>query len=164
MNKFHISLFTLLASLLLSACHSSEANYKTAYDKAVERTREKTGTELYDLQKAERMAATTIVNGDSVRLLRTFGNIVDGTQEQFKTYSVIVAEFDQVINARSYCSRLHNKEGFESYIVYTNADKKYCVATQGFEDRAIAAAFLKNLKRYMKMKILVPRPWILQRL
>mgnify|MGYP001668278546 CR=1 FL=1 len=164
MQKIIFKLALPVMALALTACHTTEANYKNAYDKAVERTRENAGEQNYDLQQAAKMAYTEVVNGDSVRLLRTFGNIVDGKTEQFKKYSVIVAEFDQIINARSYRDRLQQKEGFESYLVYTNKDKKYCVAVQGFDEKEVAVAFLTHIKEYMKMKVLVPRPWILQRL
>lgn len=164
MQKFSFLLVALVMALALVGCHTTEENYKKAYDKAVERTRENAGEENYDLQKAAKMAYTEVVNGDSVRLLRSFGNIIDGTPEQFKKYSVIVAEFDQIINARSYRDRLHQKEGFESYLVYTVKDKKYCVAVQGFDEKDVAVAFLTHLDQYMKMKVLVPRVWILQRL
>ncbi len=156
---------TLLATVacLLASCRTSEENYKQSYEKAVERTRENMGQATYDLEQAERMRANQVVNGDTVRLVTTFCTIVDGDQADMKPYGIVVGEFDQVINARSYRDRLHSKEGFESYIAYTSHNKKYNVVVQGFDSREQAAAYLKNLPQFMKMKVLVPRAWILER-
>lgn len=150
--------------LLLTACYTTEENYKAAYDKAKERTRENMGGTIYDMSQAERVRATEIINGDSVRLLRSYFNVVDDKYEATKKYGVVVAEFDQLINARSYRDRLKQNEGFQSYVVYTNREKKYCVVAQAYDEKESAALFIRNIKQRMKMKVLVPRPYILQRL
>ena len=113
---------------------------------------------------AERVRATEIINGDSVRLLRSYFNVVDDKYENTKKFGVVVAEFDQILNARSYRDRLKQNEGFQSYVVYTNREKKYCVVAQAYDEKEPAALFIRNIKQRMKMKVLVPRPYILQRL
>ena len=157
-----------VAVLMLSAvgCKTSEENYKAAYDTAVARTHENVGLEAYDKVQAEKRRYTEVVNGDSVRVVRAHCNIVDGQHTDVKKYSVVVAVFDQLINARSYRDRLKEQEGFESYVVMNNADKKYHVIVQGFDDKPQAVAFIKNIQEnptFMKMKILVPIPWILEK-
>lgn len=160
-----VLLLAMLAAILgLASCHTTEANYKAAYDKAVEKTRENMGEDNYAHMQAARMAYTEVVNGDSVRLLRSFCNIVDGKPTDVKKFSIVVAMFDQVINARSYRDRLHTKEGFDSYIVYTAKDKKYCVVAQGYDNKGQAAAFVTHIDEYMHMRVLVPRAWILEKL
>lgn len=157
-------LYCITLALLLTACYTTEENYKAAYDKAKERTRENMGGTIYDMSQAERVRATEIINGDSVRLLRSYFNVVDDKYENTKKYGVVVAEFDQLINARSYRDRLKQNEGFQSYVVYTNREKKYCVVAQAYDEKEPAALFIRNIKQHMKMKVLVPRPYILQRL
>lgn len=157
-------LYCITMALLLTACYTTEENYKAAYDKAKERTRENMGGTIYDMSQAERVRATEIINGDSVRLLRSYFNVVDDKYEATKKYGVVVAEFDQLINARSYRDRLKQNEGFQSYVVYTNREKKYCVVAQAYNEKEPAALFIRNIKQHMKMKVLVPRPYILQRL
>ena len=157
-------LYCITLALLLTACYTTEENYKAAYDKAKERTRENMGGTIYDMSQAERVRATEIINGDSVRLLRSYFNVVDDKYENTKKFGVVVAEFDQLINARSYRDRLKQNEGFQSYVVYTNREKKYCVVAQAFDEKEPAALFIRNIKQHMKMKVLVPRPYILQRL
>ena len=151
-------------ALLLTACYTTEENYKAAYDKAKERTRENMGGTIYDMSQAERVRATEIINGDSVRLLRSYFNVVDDKYENTKKFGVVVAEFDQILNARSYRDRLKQNEGFRSYVVFANREKKYCVVAQAFDEKEPAALFIRNIKQHMKMKVLVPRPYILQRL
>lgn len=157
-------LYCITLALLLTACYTTEENYKAAYDKAKERTRENMGGTIYDMSQAERVRATEIINGDSVRLLRSYFNVVDDKYENTKKFGVVVAEFDQLLNARSYRDRLKQNEGFQSYVVYTNREKKYCVVAQAYDEKEPAALFIRNIKQYMKMKVLVPRPYILQRL
>lgn len=159
-----ISLYIAVLAIALTACHTTEENYKAAYDKAKQRTREHVGGDIYDMEQAERMRPTEVIGGDSVRLLRSYFNVVDDKYENTKKFAVVVAEFDQLINARSYRDRLKKNEGFESYIVYTNREKKYCVVAQAYDNKGAAAVFIRNIKQYMKMKVLVPRPYILQHL
>ncbi len=157
-------LYCITLTLLLTACYTTEENYKAAYDKAKERTRENMGGTIYDMSQAERVRATEIINGDSVRLLRSYFNVVDDKYENTKKFGVVVAEFDQLLNARSYRDRLKQNEGFQSYVVYTNREKKYCVVAQAYDEKEPAALFIRNIKQHMKMKVLAPRPYILQRL
>ena len=157
-------LYCITLALLLTACYTTEENYKAAYDKAKERARENMGGTIYDMSQAERVRATEIINGDSVRLLRSYFNVVDDKYENTKKFGVVVAEFDQILNARSYRDRLKQNEGFQSYVVYTNREKKYCVVAQAYDEKEPAALFIRNIKQHMKMKVLVPRPYILQRL
>ena len=157
-------LYCITLALLLTACYTTEENYKAAYDKAKERTRENMGGTIYDMSQAERVRATEIINGDSVRLLRSYFNVVDDKYENTKKFGVVVAEFDQLLNARSNRDRLKQNEGFQSYVVYTNREKKYCVVAQAYDEKEPAALFIRNIKQHMKMKVLVPRPYILQRL
>lgn len=157
-------LYCITLALLLTACYTTEENYKAAYDKAKERTRENMGGTIYDMSQAERVRATEIINGDSVRLFRSYFNVVDDKYENTKKFGVVVAEFDQLLNARSYRDRLKQNEGFQSYVVYTNREKKYCVVAQAYDEKEPAALFIRNIKQHMKMKVLVPRPYILQRL
>ena len=59
----------LMAGLLLSACHSSEKNYRQAYEKAMERRQTGVGAETYAKIEAERQRYTHVIDGDSVRMV-----------------------------------------------------------------------------------------------
>ncbi len=147
----------------MTSCHSNENNYRMAYDKAVEKHKEGLGADVYNAIQAERVRATTVINGDSVRLLRMYANIYDDSTSVAQPYSIVVAEFKQSFNAKSYRDRLRKEEGFPSYILFGGQDRKYYVVVKGFDDRDVAAAFLKTLDKTMKIQMLVPRAWILAR-
>lgn len=161
-----IAYFMLLAMLAVVAtsCHSNEKNYKAAYDKAMEKYRDGVGTEEYERILAERQRPNTVVNGDSLRLLPMRVNVTDDSASVARRYSVIVAQFKQKFNAVTMRNRLHTEEGFPSYVLYGGTDNKYYVAVKGFDDLNVAAAFLKSAPKTVKIKILEPTPWILERL
>ena len=162
-----IQYLLLLAMMVaLAACHSNEANYQAAYDKAREKKTEVIDDEFAALIKAEKRRDLTVVNGDTVRLVSVYTNVTDGKPSDALRYNVVVGEFKQLFNARTYRDRLHNEEGFPSVILYgaVDRDKKYYVVVKSFQELDVAAAFLKTIHEHVKMKILEPEPWILERL
>lgn len=160
-KKLNIIVVLTLAAVLWS-CHSTEANYKESYDKAVAASRTGEKGVLYEQELESRKKANFEVDGDSIRLLRNYFNAVDDKNDVIKKYSVVVAEFKQKFNAQSYRDRLR-KEGHNSYVVYISEKKLYCVVVEGYDDVSTAATFAKNPEKYMKMKVLVPRVWVLTR-
>lgn len=156
-----LALIAVIAALW--SCHSTEANYKESYDKAVAASRTGEKGELYRQDLENRKRSNYVVDGDSVRLLHNHFNIIDDKNEKVKKYNVVVAEFKQKFNAQSYRDRLR-KEGHDSYVVYIAAKKLYCVVAEAYDDLSVAATFAKNPEKYMKMKVLSPRAWILTRL
>ncbi len=167
MKSFRLKVMAMLAlaALVLVSCHSTEANYRAAYDKALERQQENIGVEAYEKIQAEMNRSTTVVNGDSVRLVPMFCNVTDDSATVAHTYNVVVASFRQLVNAQSYRDRLITKEGYRSYLLYGGQpDQKYFVIVKGFDDLDVAAAFVKRIDQYVKIKILEPRVWILQKL
>lgn len=147
-----------------TACHTNEENYKKAYDLAMAKAKESVGAEEYEKVKAEQRRFTTVINGDSVRMIRKYCNIVDGKPDEVQRYSIIVAEFKQITNAKSYRDRLRENDGLASYVVYNSNDKTYCVVAQGFPTKEEAAQFIKEMPRRVKTKIMLDLPWILDRI
>ncbi|MBR1551858.1 MAG: SPOR domain-containing protein [Muribaculaceae bacterium] len=163
----HSYLLTIaLLAVLLSACHSNEANYKAAYDKAREKKTEVIDDEFAALIKAEKRRDLEVVNGDTVRVVRAYTNVTDGQQSDALRYNVVVGQFKQLFNARTYRDRLKSEGGYPSVLLYgtVERDKKYFVVIKSFSELDVAAAFLKNLGRQSTVKILEPEPWILERL
>ena len=155
----------LMGTLLLTGCHSSEKNYREAYEKAVERRKTGIGAETYAKIEAERQRYTTVINGDSVRLVYVNANVAIDSTDVAKPYNVVVATFTQRINAKSYRDRLREECGFAgSYVLFGGPDKLYYVVLEGYDDRESAAAMLRDLDKKVAMKILEPLPWILCKL
>ena len=163
MKHIYSVIAAMAVAAVLWSCHSTEANYKESYDKAVaaSRTGEKGAQYYHDLEM--RKKGNYVVDGDSIRLLRHHFNVVDDNPEVIKNYSVVVAEFKQQFNAVSYRDRLRN-EGHASYVVYISAKKLYCVVAEGYDDISTAATFANNPDKYMSLKVLVPRAWVLVRI
>ena len=154
----------MVGALMLTACHSSEQNYREAYEKAMERRQTGVGAEEYAKIEAERQRYTHVINGDSVRMVYVNANIaIDSTAVAYPC-NVVVATFTQRINAKSYCDRLREECGLPSYILFGGNEKQYFVVAQGFEASDAAAAFLRDINKKVCLKILEPLPWILRKL
>ena len=155
----------MLAGLALSACHSSEQNYREAYDKAMERRQTGVGAEDYAKIEAERQRYTHVINGDSVRMVYVNANVAIDSTDTAHDYNVVVATFSQRINAKSYRDRLREECGLKgSYVLYGGKDKQFFVVAQGFETSGEAAAFLHDLDKRVCLKVLEPLPWILKKM
>ena len=155
----------MMGALLLTGCHSSEKNYREAYEKAVERRKTGIGAETYAKIEAERQRYTTVINGDSVRLVYVNANVAIDSTDVAKPYNVVVATFTQRINAKSYRDRLREECGFkDSYVLYGGDDKQFFVVVQGFDDKTEAAALLHDIDKKVCLKILEPLPWILRKI
>ena len=99
----------LMAAVLLTACHSSEQNYREAYEKAAERRKTGIGAEEYAKIEAERQRYTHVINGDSVRMVYMNVNVAFDSTDVAHDYNVVVATFTQRINAKSYRDRLRQE-------------------------------------------------------
>ncbi|MBQ6166982.1 MAG: SPOR domain-containing protein [Muribaculaceae bacterium] len=162
--KKTIYLLLLMAAVLLTACHSSEQNYREAYEKAMERRQTGVGAEAYAKIEAERQRYTHVINGDSVRLVHVNANVAIDSTAIVKPYNVVVASFTQRINAKSYRERLQEECGLkDSYILYGGNDKQYYVVARGFDTSGDAAAMIRDIEQYLCIKILEPIPWILKK-
>ena len=155
----------LLLAVMATGCHSSEKNYREAYEKAIERRQSGYGAEAYAEIEAERMRNTTVINGDSVRLVYVDTNVALDSADVAKTYNVVVASFTQQINAKSYRDRLREECGYKgSYVLFGGNDKQYYVVLQGFDNSGDAAALLRGIDQKVCLKILEPLPWILKKI
>jgi len=158
-------LAVLVAGLFLTSCHSSEKNYREAYEKAVERRQTGIGAETYAKIEAERQRFTHVINGDSVRMIYVNANVAIDSTDVIKGYSVVVASFTQRINAKSYRDRLREECGLkDSYVLFGGPDKLYFVVARGFDTSGEAAAFIHDLDQHVCLKVLEPLPWILAKI
>lgn len=160
--RHYISFLIMALLVMMTACHSNEANYKAAYDKAMQKHQDGLGKELFDNIQAEARRLTDVINGDSVRLVRMYANVTLDSASVAKKYNVIVAGFKQQFNAQAMRDRLRADEGFPSYILFGGRERKYYVVVKGFDDKEVAGAFLKNIEKSVKMPVLEPIPWILE--
>jgi len=163
--KKTLYIMMLMAAVMLTACHSSEKNYREAYEKAMERRKTGVNAETYAKIEAERQRYTHVINGDSVRMVYVNAGVAIDSTDTAYDYNVVVATFTQRINAKSYRDRLREECGLTgSYVLFGGNDKQYFVVAQGFDNSADAAAMLRDLNNRVCLKILEPLPWILKKM
>lgn len=159
-----IAVLVMVAGMF-TGCHSNEQNYREAYEKAIERRKTGIGAETYAKIEAERQKYTTVINGDSVRLVYVNANVAIDSTDAASPYNVVVATFTQRINAKSYRDRLREECGLKgSYVLYGGSDKQYFVIAQGCDNKEEAASFLRDIDKRVCLKILEPLPWILRKI
>ena len=154
----------IVVTLVMASCKTTEENYRSAYEIAAER---KMGTSTGDrtlngfIERERRLSETKVVAGDSVRIVTEHVSMVDGKASDVHKCCVVVGDFQQVFNARSFCKRINEAEGNTDAYVVMNAQKVYYVVYKGFATREDAASFLRNKENF---KILVPKkePWIVE--
>ena len=155
----------MLATVLMTSCHSSEENYREAYEKAVERRKTGVSAETYAKIEAERQRYTHVINGDSVRMVYVNADVAIDSTDVAHDYNVVVATFSQRINAKSYRDRLREECGFAgSYVLFGGPERKYYVVLQGYDNSTDAAAMLHDIDQRVCLKILEPLPWILKKM
>jgi len=164
-KTLYIIVAVMVATVMMTSCHSSEKNYREAYEKAVERRKTGIGAETYAKIEAERQRYTHVINGDSVRMVYVNANVAIDSTDAVSPFNVVVATFSQRINAKSYRDRLREECGFKgSYVLYGGPEKQYFVVLQGFEEKEQAAALLHDIDKKVCLKILEPLPWILRKM
>lgn len=153
-------------SISVTSCKTTEENYKAAYEIAA---RKQVGGVTRDvssfIEREKRLGEQKVIMGDSVRMLTQPVRMVDGDDSAIHNYCVVVGDFKQVFNARSFCKRINDAEkdtNIPPYVV-VNSEKHYYVIYRGFDTKEEAAGFLKN-KENFKVKIPIEEPWILEKL
>lgn len=168
MNKTLYLIGSIVFMMLLSAasCKTTEENYKAAYDIAVKKQESGAGRDVSSyISRERRLNEYKQVGTDSVRIVIEHVSVVDGPVNNAKKYGVVVGEFKQVFNARSYRDRINNAENSleTPAFVVMNAMKQYYVIYRSFDTKTGAAAFMKN-KGNFKINTQTDEVWILEML
>ena len=125
-GKCVLRCMAIAALASMASCHSTEANYKAAYDKAVNRTKDGVGLEVYNKVIEERNRDNYIVNGDSLRMvldrcnIEQFAEVAQGVATEVvvvagSTESAEVVHFGLVETVKLY--RLADARDVEGCIV-----------------------------------------------
>ena len=86
-----------------------------------------------------------MVAGDSVRLVTERVSMVDGKASDLHKYCVVVGDFKQVFNARSFCTRINEAEANNVSYVVMNPEKMYYVVYKGFDTKEDAIKHAKYI-------------------
>ncbi len=168
MNKTLYLIGSIVFMMLLSAasCKTTEENYKAAYDIAVKKQESGAGRDVSSyISRERRLNEYKQVGTDSVRIVIEHVSVVDGPVNNAEKYGVVVGEFKQVFNARSYRDRINNAENSleTPAFVVMNAMKQYYVIYRSFDTKTGATAFMKN-KGNFKINTQTDEVWILEML
>lgn len=165
MKLSRIFIFAIVSALALTACKTTEANYRQAYERTVAARAEQDSIEqtIYGRERrnmTERTVSTptgdVAVRTQMVRVTENGG----GIPENLRRYCVVVGQFKQLFNATSMRNRLADSS-FPSAFVVETSEPYYFVVAASFSDVSQAAEELEKIKKNMKIKTKAPCPFIL---
>lgn len=169
MNRVNIIISAAL-SLVIAAvgtgCKTTEQNYRNAYEIAKAKSDESSGIEntIYDKIRREAVASRLVTaRGDSLPTMTVGVQCTPGgfsTPDSVKQYSLAVAQFKQVFNAKSLASRLRSGSWPNAMVLQTAEPLYYVIVSTSADVSEIA----EDYKRLMSEKPLAmkePYPWIL---
>lgn len=160
-NLFLICVIAIV--MALTGCKTSEANYRAAYEVAKEkRTQEIDAMTDASLAKAEMPQMQAIGETDMpVITLRLYAVAAEGANSVVpKLYSVAVAKFKQLFNARSLCQRLR-EGGLESAFVTMDREKNYYVITGTTSNEKEVVAIMSETESNNVFKAKTPFPSVI---
>lgn len=158
------ALLPLVALGLLFSCRTTEANYRKAYETAVEKRNEAYTSDEVARINHEEAIPKTLYKGDSIPLRGRYVNTLktDPPVTPAKKYSVVVASFKQKFNANSVATRLR-EQGYTDVRILVDRDNTYFVAATSFPTLGEAVASLETVRATTPVPMRSPFPYILQK-
>lgn len=167
MKKTPILIVMAVSSLLLStACKTTEANYRAAYERAKAKQNEGIDSATVEaIEKENAPGIMQVADGVSFPLVSRFVKVTEGTgatRENLKKYSVVVAVFSQLFNAQSMRERLVDQGLYPGAFV-VQAGEDYYVVAVSVDDPAEAGAQYEAIRKSGTIRMKSPLPWVLRR-
>lgn len=162
MNK--IIPLAALAALSIAGCKTSEANYRAAYETAIQRSRSADlDSTIYANIRREARPSTVKVGAESLPLTALYVSptTIDDFTPAIATYNIVVAGFKQLFNAKSMMQRLRAAGYADAFVVETKEPLYYVVAS-ATDDPATAARQLRAVKEGSPLQLRDPFPWVLR--
>lgn len=146
----------------LSACKTTEENYRASYEAAVQHNTDKESEsidrETYNKIIEQQKSSMAVVGTDSVKLVRNYAWQFYGEDLPLKKYNVVVGAMKQKFNAKAFCDRLRSS-GCESYVI-TDRQNNYFVVAAGFNTLEQAVIYVKDINRKIPFKLPIDEPYI----
>lgn len=155
----------LVLVLAVSSCKTTEANYRQAYEAAVEQRRESTGIDsiIYGRIRNSAISSYLIDGSDSIPVRKEYiGYTEDGgsSRQNVKRYNVVVGQFKQVFNARQMRQRLIDN-GYDSAMIVHTREPLYYVISSSVATSDEAIERLRDIKNDKNIVLKSPLPFIL---
>lgn len=150
----------------LSACKTTEENYRAAYQTAVAKKEASSGVDstIYSRIRREATMAVLTVGADSLPLRTEYiGYTKDGgaSRETVKRYNVVAGQFKQLFNAMQMRKRLM-ADGYPGAYVLNTREPLYYVCTTTTDVADSAAIAFRKLSSDPRLRLLPPAPFILR--
>lgn len=160
------NLFILIILLAaFTACKTSEANYRAAYEKTIAGQEEGKALEntVYGTQR--QLSQTVMINGnDSVPVMMKMVSVLEEAAPVSGApgkLMIAVGRFKQKFNAVSLRQRLVD-DGYDDAFVVQTAEPYYYVVAMSFDKIADAAAALEKVRSNPPVAMKDPLPFILR--
>lgn len=158
-------LISAAIALCLSACHTTEANYRAAYEKAVAARDSVAALEAgsHSAPRPLGMTSVELPGGRQVSISRMTVSVYVPEGEQapvVKRYGVVAGRFKQIFNANSLYKRLAPYVG-EGRAIVESAEPYVYVLSGTYDSLPEATAAVSSLLDNDKIKLIEPAPMIL---
>lgn len=147
----------------ISSCRTTEANYRTAYNRAIDGRRDSSiiDNTIYDSFRRKAINQTKIVGNDTIDIKRDRVKLQDSpTGTPLQSSYAVVAQFKQLFNARSMRDRLKSA-GYNDAVLLVTPEPLYYVALGGGDSPA-AVTLLKQFSSTPVIATKDPYPLILE--
>lgn len=172
MNRTLSSLFIPAVMLcavvfMTTGCKTNEQNYRAAYLAAKEKADESSGIEntIYDRIRREAVSSRLVTEqGDSLPVMTVAVQCTpDGfaVPDSVKRYSLVVAQFKQVFNARSLATRMRQSGSWPNAMVLQTAEPLYYVVASTASTPEEIDRDYRRLLNEKSVAMKEPFPWIL---
>lgn len=153
-------------AVIATSCKTTEANYKAAYERAVERKNEGIDSTVYDAIRREAKPSVIAIDGgvqlplvtEHVSVTPDNGN----TSITLKRYCIVVGKFKQIFNARSMRTRLASSGNYPDAFIVQIREPLYYVIAATADTPQDAAAALQKVRNDQTLMLREPLPWVLQ--
>lgn len=155
--------FIALAAIALTSCKTTEANYRAAYEMALQKDKEGIDDDTYTLIKQNEMPREFVFQGDTLRVITESVIItknVGNDDAKLTRYNVAIGSFRQVFNAKAMKGRISDK-GYNAFIVET-AEPSYYVIASACDTQEQAKEVIACLQADKSIILRLPYPCILE--
>lgn len=158
---------SVLAALVLTGCRTTEANYRSAYEKAVEAQTDQVDFDdtIYgNVRRQTNKHEVSLTDGKTIAVetirVRTTEN-GGAVPENLKRYNIVAGQFKQLFNAQSLRKRL--ADNYSGAFIVETSEPYYYVVAESFADINEAAAALARIRKSKPVPMKEPAPFILER-
>ncbi|MDY3857929.1 MAG: SPOR domain-containing protein [Muribaculaceae bacterium] len=158
-------LYIVLLALAVTACKTTEANYRAAYEKAkAKQSQGLTQEEIVGFAREEAMPKS-VYHGDSIPLKRMYASTVRETDTTTAAarYSVALVSFSQRFNAGSAADRLRGL-GYDGARILVDREKKYHVICGSSASLDTAVTLLRAVEARPPFAVNPPYPTIIEKI